>query len=294
MADYPYPFTPKSILINGHRLSYLDEGTGPAIVMLHGNPSWSFYYRNLVQLLRDKYRVIVPDHLGCGLSDKPQDYPYRLENHIHNLEVLLASLELDSVSLVLHDWGGAIGMGYAGRHPQAIRSLTILNTAAFPSPRLPWRIGVCRIPLLGALLVRGLNAFAGAAVWMAVRRPLAPEVRRGYLAPYDSWANRIATLRFVQDIPLAEDHPSWAALRAVEAGLEQFRATPVRIFWGGRDFCFNDQFYNEWRRRFPEAEATYFQEAGHYVLEDAGAEIGEMLAKFYDRVYGQSPTPSHG
>lgn len=286
MADYPYPFTPKSVTIDGHRLSYLDEGTGPAIVMLHGNPSWSFFYRNLVLLLRGQFRVIVPDHLGCGLSDKPEDYPYRLENHIHNLEVLLAGLGLDSVSLILHDWGGAIGMGYAGRHPQAIRSLTILNTGAFRSPRMPWRIGVCRVPLLGAWLVRGLNAFAGAAVWMAVRKPLPPEVRRGYLAPYDSWANRIATLRFVQDIPMAADHPSYPTLLAVEEGLDQFLMTPMRIFWGGRDFCFDDHFYNEWRRRFPEAEATYFAEAGHYLLEDAGAEIAPLLLAFYRRVYG--------
>ena len=138
--------------------------------MLHGNPSWSYYYRNLANLLKSSYRVIVPDHIGCGLSDKPQDYPYRLKNHIDNIESLVTHLNVEKCSLVVHDWGGAIGMGYAVRHPDAIDSLIILNTAAFRSQKIPWRIKICRTPLLGPLLIRGFNAFAGAAVFMAVTK----------------------------------------------------------------------------------------------------------------------------
>lgn len=279
-----YPFSPSSHeLSSGHTLSYLDQGRGPVVVMLHGNPSWSFYYRRLVGLLQDRYRVIVPDHLGCGLSDKPQDYPYRLENHIDNLEELLARLGIRECSLVLHDWGGAIGMGYGVRHPEAIRSLVILNTAAFRSKRIPWRIRICRTPVLGDLLIRGLNAFAGMAVYMAVKKRMEREVARAYVRPYDNWHNRIATLRFVQDIPLSAKDPSWPTLRKIEAGLDRFIDTPMLIAWGGGDFCFNDHFYAEWKRRFPRAEAHYFARAGHYVLEDAFDEIGPLVEDFLGR-----------
>lgn len=274
-------FTPATFeLPDGNHLSYLDVGSGPVVVMLHGNPTWSFYYRRLVTLLEDRFRLIVPDHLGCGLSDKPQDYPYRLKNHIDNLEMLLNHLGLTSHSLVLHDWGGAIGMGYAVRYPERIQSLVVLNTAAFPAPRMPLRIRICRLPLLGSLLVRGFNGFAGTAPYMAVSNRMDPDTVRAYLRPYDSWKNRIAILRFVQDIPMNKRHPSWQTLAEIEAGLSLFKETSVLIVWGGKDFCFNDWFYEEWRRRFPKNESHYFPEAGHYVLEDAFAQAGPLIRNF--------------
>ncbi|MFP3983188.1 MAG: alpha/beta fold hydrolase [Desulfurivibrionaceae bacterium] len=282
-----YPFSPKTFeLGDGNSISYLDEGSGPAVVMLHGNPTWSFYYRNLTALLQKGFRVIVPDHLGCGLSSKPQNYPYRLKNHIDNLEMLLNHLGLSELSLVLHDWGGAIGLGYGVRHPDRIRSLVILNTAAFPAKNLPLRLRLCRLPLLGAILVRGLNGFARAATYMAVNKRMAPEIARQYLEPYDSWKNRIAVLRFVQDIPMSNNHPSHQTLLEIEAGLHLFEDRPMLIVWGGRDFCFNDWFYREWRRRFPDSESTYFPEAGHYVLEDAFSEAGPLIRDFLERGIG--------
>jgi haloalkane dehalogenase len=276
-----YPFQPHSFALGGNSLSYIDEGQGKVIVMLHGNPTWSYYYRNLVGLLKDKYRVIVPDHLGCGLSDKPQDYPYHLEDHIDNLEKLLVELKVDKISLVVHDWGGAIGMGYAVRHPEQIETLVILNTAAFLSSQIPWRIKICKTPLLGPLLVRGLNGFAGPARFMAVTKPMPDEIAKGYLAPYNSWHNRVAVCRFVQDIPLAPTDYSWKTLKHIEQGLAQFKNRPMLILWGGKDFCFNDHFYKTWREKFPEAQAKYFPEAGHYVLEDAFAEISPLVEKFF-------------
>lgn len=279
-----YPFQPHFFALGEHRMAYLDEGHGFPVVMVHGNPSWSYLYRNLVTSLRDRYRCIVPDHLGCGFSDKPQAYPYRLENHIDNLERLLKNLQVERCVLVVHDWGGAIGMGWAGRHPERVAGVVVLNTAAFPSTRIPLRIAVCRWPLLGPLLVRGFNGFARAATFMAVTRPMRPEIAQGFLAPYDTWRNRIALLRFVQDIPMEPRHPSWPTLVAVEQGLGRLRDCPLLLCWGGGDFCFNDHFYEEWRCRFPEAETHYFKAANHYVLEDALAEIRPLLASFLQRL----------
>lgn len=275
-----FPFTPRFLEVDGHRLAYLDEGSGPPVVMVHGNPSWSYLYRNLVTALCDRYRCIVPDHLGCGFSDKPQHYPYRLGNHLDNLDHLLAALVPDGpVRLIVHDWGGAIGMGWAGRHPERVAGAVVLNTAAFPSPRLPLRIAVCRWPLLGALVVRGLNGFARAAVYMAVTRRMRPGVAAGFLAPYDSWRHRVALHRFVQDIPMGPAHPSWSTLVEIERSLATITC-PLLLCWGGRDFCFDRSFYDEWQRRFPAAEAHFFPEAGHYVLEDALAEVLPPIERF--------------
>lgn len=278
-----YPFTPKKISINGHALSCLDEGHGSPVVMLHGNPTWSFYYRNLVNLLRENFRIIVPDHIGCGLSDKPQDYPYLLENHIDNMERLLAELSIDRYSLVVHDWGGAIGMGLAARQPDRIQSITVMNTAAFTSRRIPLRIRICRIPVLGDILVRALNTFAKGALTMAVSKKMKPEIARGYIAPYDSWKNRIALLRFVQDIPLSPNDRSWETLATIENSLKQFKNTPMLVLWGGKDFCFTRHFYDEWMLRFPDAEGHFFTDAGHYVLEDAFDRLAPLITTFMQK-----------
>jgi haloalkane dehalogenase len=279
-----YPFEPRSILCGPARMNYVDEGprTDEAVVLVHGNPTWSFYYRNLIrQLTVAGMRCVAPDHIGMGLSDKPAGYPYRLATHIENLERLVATLGLKRVHLVVHDWGGAIGLGWAVRHPEMVGRIVILNTAAFPSPRMPFRIAVCRMPLAGEALVRGLNAFAGPATWMAVnRKPLAAEVRRGYLFPYDSWAHRIGVARFVADIPMRPGHPSMKTLEQVAAGLTQFQDHPVTIFWGGADFCFNDSFFKRWREIYPRAEARHLADAGHYVLEDATPDELAGIATF--------------
>lgn len=277
----PYDFVPKQFVVQGQTMSYLDEGEGPVILMVHGNPTWSFYYRNLVTQLRDRFRVIVPDHIGCGLSDKPQDYAYTLENHIKNLAALVEHLGIKQLSLVVHDWGGAIGFGYAVRHPSAVVSFVVLNTAAFPVPRLPLRIAVCRLPMIGEFLVRRLNLFAGMAIEMAVTKRISDEVASGYLYPYHSWNDRVAVSRFIMDIPMGPEHVSWPTLIDIEKNLAQFGDHPMLVVWGGKDFCFNDRFYKEWRKRFPRAQCHYFPKAGHYVLEDARDEALSLVDTFF-------------
>ncbi len=282
-----YPFTPKRFSTpGGAQMSYLDEGSGgtegEAVLMLHGNPTWSFYYRELVKTLAPRFRCIVPDHVGMGLSDKPEDYRYTLAQRINDIEALVVGLGLKRVHLVVHDWGGAIGFGFAARRPDLIDRIVILNTGAFPSKRIPARIALCNTRFPGTALVRGLNGFAWPAVWMAMsRRALTGEEKRGYLFPYDSWANRVAVDGFVKDIPMDEAHPSRPALEAASAGIDQFRKNPVLIIWGGRDFCFDDSFYAEWRERLPDSDALYLADAGHYVLDDAREEVVPRISKFF-------------
>ncbi|PTX94651.1 alpha/beta hydrolase [Opitutus sp. ER46] len=282
-----YPFTPRTFVTpRGARMSYLDEGprVERAVVMLHGNPTWSFYYRHLVQALAGQCRCVVPDHIGMGLSEKPQDYAYTLATRIADVEALLESLGIQQVDLLVHDWGGAIGFGLAGRMPARVGRIGILNTAAFPLDRIPARIAVCKAPGVGPLLVRGLNGFAGPATWMAMhRRRLTRQEKRAYLFPYDTWEHRVAVSAFVRDIPMHPQHPSWATLVETQRGLEQFRDRPITIVWGGRDFCFNDLFLAQWRQIFPAADITRLADAGHYVLEDAREDVVPQLVTFFTR-----------
>ncbi len=285
-----YPFSGKRLVRDGLNYHYLDEGDGPPVVMVHGNPSWSFYYRNLVLALRDRFRCIVPDHIGCGLSDKPGDdrYAYTLSRRVDDLEQLLEQLGIrENITLVVHDWGGMIGMAYAVRHPERIKRLVILNTAAFHlPPRKPFPLGlrICRDTFIGTLLVRGCNAFSvGASHVGCKRNPMSAELRALYQLPYDSWQNRIATLRFVQDIPLKPGDRGYDLVSTVSGGIGQFSTLPLLILWGELDFVFDTSFLAEWQQRFPEAEVHSYPDCGHYILEDARDEIIPLISEFLDR-----------
>ena len=280
-----YPFSSHSLQLDRLRYHYLDEGSGENLLMLHGNPTWSFYYRNLILGLKGSYRCVVPDHMGMGKSDKPQDYPYTLSRHIDNFEKLADHLELDDITLVVHDWGGAIGMGFAVRHPERIRRLVIFNTAAFLSSEIPLGLSLCRIPGCGAIAIRGFNLFArGAIRWACVKQErMTEEVRAGYLAPYDNFANRVANLRFVQDIPISPDSPSYSVIQHIEENLKLFREHPVQIIWGAHDFVFNDHFLKRWQEIFPQAEVHRMEDAGHYVVEDAHERILPLLYEFLQK-----------
>ncbi len=271
----------------GLRYHYLDEGEGEPVVMVHGNPSWSFYYRKLAEALAVDHRVIVPDHIGCGRSDKPGDdrYAYTLESRVNDLETLLDRLKLDTgLTLVVHDWGGAIGMAFAARHPDRIARLVILNTAAFHLPAskpFPWALWACRNTPASAFLVRGLNAFCRATAAIGCKHHAMPaDVRAGYLAPYDSWDHRIAIHRFVQDIPLRAGDRSYDLVSFMQDRLRLFVETPALIAWGLRDFVFDRHFLAEWERHLPKAEVHRFPEAGHYILEDEADRVIPLVRSF--------------
>jgi cis-3-alkyl-4-acyloxetan-2-one decarboxylase len=272
---------------HGLKLHYIDEGSGEPVVMIHGNPTWSFMYRHLIEALANSQRVIVPDQIGCGLSDKPDDsrYCYRLASRVDDLELLLEHLGLTAdLTLVLHDWGGMIGMTYAARHPERIARLVVCNTAGFHMPagkRMPRALSLCRASGLGALLVQGMNLFChGTALEGCHRARMTRELRAAYVAPYDSWDHRRAILRFVADIPLRPSDASYELVSRTQERLELLRSVPMLVLWGMKDFVFDQHFLAEWERRFPGAMVHRFAKAGHYVFEDESAAISELVPSF--------------
>lgn len=275
-----YPFDSHWMNIDGHVMHYVDEGSGPVLLMVHGNPTWSFAWRELIRELRANHRVIAIDHLGCGFSEKPQSDLYTLEQHISRLVAFTECLDLNGTTLLAHDWGGAIGMGAAGRMPERFSKFVLMNTGAFRSQQIPLRIAVCRIPWLGTLALRGLNLFSISALTMAVQKPLSNCARRGLLTPYSSWGNRVAVREFVRDIPLRPSHRSYSTLAGVEDSLTQFVDHPMQLIWGMKDWCFTPEFLQEFIARFPQAAVREIPDAGHYVFEDAGSEVVAVVKRF--------------
>jgi haloalkane dehalogenase len=285
-----YPFASRFAEVNGHRMHYVDEGAGEPVVMLHGNPTWSFYYRELISAVSKNYRAVAPDHIGCGLSDAPAPsaYPYRLTNRIDDIDRLLERIGVkERITLVLHDWGGMIGAAYALLRPERIGRLIVLNTAAFRKPAgkpLPPVLAfIRRFAFLSGPAILRFNLFARGAILTASAKGLPPEVRRGLLAPTLPRVGRTATLKFVLDIPLTERDPSFPIVRRVDSELHTLAGKPMLICWGAQDFVFDTDYFREWRRRFPTAEAHLFPNAGHYVLEDVPETITPLVLDFLKR-----------
>ncbi|NIJ77442.1 haloalkane dehalogenase [Xanthomonas campestris] len=296
--NYPgYPFTPQRLEVRpGIAMSYLDEGPrdGEVVVMLHGNPSWSYLWRHLVSGLSDRYRCIVPDHIGMGLSDKPDDapdaqprYDYTLQSRVDDLDTLLRHLGIAGpVTLAVHDWGGMIGFGWALSHHAQVKRLVITNTAAFPLPAekpMPWQIAMGRHWGPGEWFIRTFNAFSSGASWFGVSRRMPADVRGAYVAPYDNWRNRISTIRFMQDIPLSPADQAWSLLERSAQALPSFADRPAFIAWGLRDICFDKHFLAGFRKALPNAEVTAFDDANHYVLEDKHEVLVPAIRAFLER-----------
>lgn len=284
-----YPFSSHFVQIRGLDYHYLDEGSGDPVVMVHGNPSWSFYFRALVKGLSPKYRCLVPDHIGCGLSEKPDErrYDFRLKSRVEDLEMFLDRLNLKkNLTLILHDWGGMIGMAYAVKHPERIRRLVILNTAAFFPPenkKLPIRLQIARnMRAIARPAILHLNLFAIAALYMASAQGLENAVKQALIAPYNTPRNRLAILKFVQDIPLSSSDMSYSVVDHTQQHLFRLKDKPMMICWGMKDFVFDKEFLLEWQKRFPDAKVHRFAKAGHYILEDQPENVLECINHFLD------------
>jgi haloalkane dehalogenase len=290
-----YPFAPHYLpLADGVRMHYVDEGSGEPLLMVHGNPTWSFYWRRLILAFRGRARCVAPDHVGCGLSDKPDVYPYTLARRRDDLVRLIDELDLRGITLLVHDWGGAIGLGAALAAPERFSRLVLFNTGAFPPPFFPLRIRVCRTPVLGRVALQGFNAFARAALSMATEKPerLSPAIRAGLLAPYDTWSHRRAVYEFVSDIPASPRHPTWKVLEEIEAGLPQLAHLPVMLIWGMRDWCFRPACLDRFIKAFPHAAAHRLEDCGHYVVEDGHERIVPLLEQFLARSAVRNASPA--
>ena len=283
-----FTFERKAADIGGHTMAYVDEGTGPPVLHVHGNPTWSFYFRSLLTTLPDDgFRAIAPDHIGMGRSDKPAlaAYPHTLGRRVADLDAFVDHLDLDRpLSLVVHDWGGPIGLSWAVEHPDRVDKVVVLNTGAFPLPpdkRIPWTLQAARLPVVGDVAVRRFNAFSlGALALGSGRWLLAAEARRGLLAPYDSPDHRVAVHAFVQDIPTGPADPAYPLLRRLEQRLPLLDAKPVQVHWGMKDPVFDGGILDHLVTYLPGAEVYRYPDAGHYVLEDATDRIVPRVRAF--------------
>jgi len=282
-----YPFESHWLNVDGSRIHYVGEGpTGAArtLLFVHGNPTWSFHWRRLILRLRGEYRCVAPDHLGCGLSDL-QPRPLALADHINNLGRLVESLDLRRVTLVAQDWGGPIGLGTLLAARERFERIVLFNTGAFRPWFIPFRIRICRWPVVGRLAVQGANAFSRAALTMTLARRtrLDPAVAAGYLAAYDSWRRRAAVYQFVRDIPLSAAHPTWHTLGRIEDSLPQLADVPSLLVWGERDWCFTPECLDRLVAVWPSAEVHRLRDVGHWVVEDAPEEAEQAIVSFLKR-----------
>ncbi len=276
-----YPFRANYLKVGAWKMHYVDEGAGKPILMLHGNPTWSFAFRKLVAEFSKTHRVIAPDHIGFGLSDKPESYDYRLETHVENLERMIDTLRLSDITLLMHDWGGPIGMGFAVRHPQKVKALVAMNTFAFSGVKLPWRLLPCRIPWLGSKLVMDCNMFASGILSLAMEKRLPPDISLGYLLPYAAKESRLAMLRFIEDLPAAPEDRSYEAVLEIEHGLWMFREHPVCLIWGMDDWLFDAKCLARWSAYYPQAASLKLHGAGRYITEDAPDKVISFLRSFF-------------
>lgn len=276
-----WPYATRSALVGGHRMAYVDEGSGPPVLLVHGNPTWGFYYRSLLAALPPLgLRAIAPDHIGMGRSEKPSTaaYPHTLARRVADFGEFVDGLDLtEPVSLVVHDWGGAIALAWAVDNVDRVDKLLVLNTGAFPIPpgkTLPWSLAAARVPVLGGLAVRGLNAFSlGALVMGTGRTALGREARTGLTAPYDSPSARTAVHEFVRDIPLSPRDPAYAVLARTESRLHLLADKQIAVCWGMQDPVFDGVVLDHLLTLLPGAEVSRYADAGHYVLEDAADRI---------------------
>ena len=284
-----YPFQSRFVMVGrgtaaggprGHRMHYVDEGRGPVVVCLHGNPTWGFLFRNLITALRNDFRVIVPDHVGCGLSEQPADTFFRAGDRIGHLEDLLAELGIRRFSLVMHDWGGPLGTGLAVRRAAAVERLVYFNTTLAETALLPGMIRCAAAPVVGRLLTQDTKRFVNLMTSFGVVHPLPEEIKRGYHHPYRTRSGRRAIWGFVRDIPFSKSHPTAPLMDDLVARLPALADTPVKILWGMKDPCFHPGILRHVAAHFPAADVMQIPDASHLVLEDAPARSIAAVREF--------------
>jgi pimeloyl-ACP methyl ester carboxylesterase len=283
-----WPYEPRWFETPDGRMHYVDDGPrhGRPVVLVHGNPTWGFLYRNFIgPLTQAGHRAIVPDHLGFGRSDKPADPElYRIPRHVARLDALLESLDLRDAVVVVQDWGGPIGLSWAVAHPERVSGLFILDTFAGPQQNIPVPLRLFRTPGVGEALVKGLDMFVRGFLFRAGvvhHERLTEDVRRAYLAPHPTWSSRTGELVFPREIPASDTGPIAGLLARLNRGIEQeFRSKPARIMWAMRDPAFTPAVLEQWCKTLPDAPVTKLDDASHYLQEDAYERIVPQLLSF--------------
>lgn len=282
-----FPFRPHYAEVNGFLMHFVDEGQGEPLVLLHGDPTWGYLYRELIPPLARRFRCVVPDQMGMGKSDTPRTPdPYRLRHHVANLEALLLHLDLRALTLVLHDWGGPVGLGVAVRHPARIKRLVLMNTWAFapwPGGPFPRLLELIRSPR-GERFVLEKNGYVEPALLGTTHRPgrLAKPVLDAYRAPFPTPESRRALLFWSRDIPVEETDPSYRDMKRIEEALSLFDGTPVLLVWGMRDPVLSAAVLRRWQQVYPRAVTAEMADASHFVQEDAPEPIVRRIEAFLD------------
>jgi haloalkane dehalogenase len=270
----------------GHTIHYVEEGSGPTLLMLHGNPTWSFAYRHLIRLLRDRFRCIALDYPGFGLSIAAEGYDHLPDSHTAVVERFVDLIGLHEFTPVMQDWGGPIGLGLAGRHAERVRALVILNTWAWPVGNDPHFVRFSKLMggAIGGFAIRNFNAFVNVMIPLGTpRRKLTAEVMRAYRRPMSTRARREATHIFPRAI--VESTPF---LATVAAGLERLADKPVLLCWGDKDIAFRDRERAEFARVFPTSQTVVLPGAGHYVQEESPVEIATAIRTWWPHVEGRT------
>ncbi len=277
------PFQSRFVSVAGYRMHYVDEGSGPVVLCLHGNPTWCFLYRNVIRELRDSFRVIAPDFLGCGLSDRTPGVQFKAVDRINQLVEFVEALGLTKFSIVMHDWGGPLGTGMMLRKLDCIDRVVYLNTTLTETESLPPIIKLAAMPVLGKALTRHTATFVKLTTTMGAFKRLTPDVVEGYLAPYSTRQRRDAIWDFVDDIPFDASHPTYSQMVEIAAGLPKIAQKPVKIIWGLQDPCFHRGMLSKVAAHFPKAELLEISEASHLVLDDAPQLAIPAIKEFLSR-----------
>jgi cis-3-alkyl-4-acyloxetan-2-one decarboxylase len=280
-----YPFTPHYCSHQGIDIHYVDEGSGEPVVMVHGDPTWGFLYRHFISDLSKHHRCIVPDHMGMGKSSIPEDRSlYRLEQHRANLEALLLNLNLNDITLILHDWGGPVGLGFATRHPERIKRLVLMNTWAFapwPGGPFPRRLEIIRSERGEAFVLRKNGYLEPALIGTTYHsEKLTNTILEAYRAPFPTPESRLAMLYWSRDIPVQESDTSYAEMKRVEDALPQFNTKPVLLVWGMQDPVIPPTILHRWQQLYPHAITHEIEDASHFLQEDAPERIIPLIETF--------------
>lgn len=267
-----FPFRANYLNLPAGRMHYVDEGRGKPLVMLHGNPDWSFSFRKLILNLRDDYRCIAPDHIGFGLSQKPEKWSYQPEDHAENLGRLMEHLDLRDVTLVLNDWGGPIGLQWALQNLERVHSLVLMNTWMWPVADHP------RFKLVGELMgspagrffAGQLNGYARLMLPLVMGRTeaLTPEVLRHYTRHQPTAESRKGTLKLASAFI---DSDEW--LTQLWAQRELLQDLPTLLCWGMKDPAFGPEFLKQWTQLLSNHTVRTLPEAGHIPQEEASEEV---------------------